>query len=88
MESCNYECQRKKNINKLRDLYNKELESYRQSYNKYMEYPLKNIKEIKIIDKEVKVTYDDNTTMSINIEGEIKFIKDYINTNDSPITDH
>lgn len=53
-----------------------------------MEYPLKNIKEIKIIEKEIKVTYDDNTTMSINIEGEIKFIKDYINTNDSPITDH
>jgi len=53
-----------------------------------MEYPLKNIKEIKIIEKEVKVTYDDNTTMSINIEGEIKFIKDYINTNDSHITDH
>ena len=53
-----------------------------------MEYPLKNIKEIKIIEKEIKVTYDDNTTMSINIEGEIKFIKDLTNKNNSPITDH
>ena len=53
-----------------------------------MEYPLKNIKEIKITKTGVVVTYLDNTTMSINIEGEIKFIEDLTNKNNSPITDH
>jgi len=56
MESCNYECQRKKNISKLRDLYNKELDSYRQSYNKYMEYKYDTSN-----DKEWKLTYAENT---------------------------
>jgi hypothetical protein len=54
-----------------------------------MEYPLKNIKEIKITKTGVVVvTYLDNTTMTVKVEGEIKFIKDLTNKNNSPITDH
>lgn len=54
-----------------------------------MEYPMKDIKEITITKTLVKVTYIDGTTMTIiNIEDEIKFIKDYKNPNDSPPLDH
>jgi len=33
-----YECQRKCNISKLKDLYNSELQNYYSEYNKYLEY--------------------------------------------------
>ncbi len=53
-----------------------------------MTYPMKDIKEITITKTEVTVIYNDTTKMTIKIQEEIKFIKDYINPNDSPITDH
>ena len=35
---CDFECQREKNINKLREMYNKDLDNYYQTYNKYLQY--------------------------------------------------
>lgn len=35
---CDFECQRKENINKLRELYEKELNNYYNGYNKYLQY--------------------------------------------------
>lgn len=35
---CDFECQREKNINKLREMYNKDLDNYYQTYNKFLQY--------------------------------------------------
>ena len=35
---CDFECQRKENINKLRELYERELNNYYNGYNKYLQY--------------------------------------------------
>ena len=35
---CDYTCQRKKNIFRLKDLYEKELNNYYNSYNQYLQY--------------------------------------------------
>ena len=39
---CDYTCQRKKNIVKLRDLYEKELNNYYNSYSTYLKYKYDN----------------------------------------------
>jgi len=36
--SCDINCQRKQNVNRLRELYNKEVDNYYKSYNQYLEY--------------------------------------------------
>ena len=35
---CDYTCQRKQNIEKLRELYNTELQKYNREYNTFLEY--------------------------------------------------
>ena len=53
---CDIECQREKNINKLREMYNKDLDSYYATYNKYLQY-----KYNKGRDRAWKKTYAENT---------------------------
>lgn len=48
--------------------------------------PLKNIRNIKVTQDGVKVTYVDNTTYSLC--GNIEFDSEYVSKFDSPITDH
>ena len=53
---CDFECQREKNINKLREMYNKDLDNYYQTYNKYLQY-----KYSKDRNRHWKRTYADGT---------------------------
>ena len=42
---CDYTCQRKKNISRLRDLYERELNNYYNSYNQYLKYKYDNSRD-------------------------------------------
>lgn len=48
--------------------------------------PLREIRNIKVTGEEIKVTYKDNTTYTLN--GNIEFDMDYKTNIDGPITDH
>ena len=54
-----------------------------------MTYRLNNIKSITIKEDWIEVQMEDGTKQSIKRSNEeIKFIKDLVNTNNAPITDH
>jgi hypothetical protein len=55
-----------------------------------MEYNLTNVEKIEVINKNIIITYTDNTKHTITVEDNVKvtFTKDLKNENDSPIVDH
>ena len=56
LSECDATCQRKQNIQRLRNLYNQELDNYYNAYNQYIQYKTDNSAE-----RAWKQTYADNT---------------------------
>lgn len=68
---CDYTCQRKQNIEKLRELYTKELNNYNVEYNKYLKYKFSgNAGQRRVADSQLKpkVTSINNTLNNILFE--------------------
>ena len=55
LTGCDYTCQRKQNIEKLRELYTRELNRYNIEYNKYLQYKFSgNAGQKSVAEKEIK----------------------------------
>uniref|UniRef100_A0A6C0JCE7 Uncharacterized protein n=1 Tax=viral metagenome TaxID=1070528 RepID=A0A6C0JCE7_9ZZZZ len=86
---CDYECQRSKNVNSLRDVYNKELENYYNLYQKYIQYKYDTSKNrrYKMSQAESVIKPKINTSHS-KLNEIINTLKTNIGNTESIINDH
>ena len=86
---CDYSCQRKKNIGKLKDLYEKELNNYYNSYSTYLQYKYDNSS-----DKAWKKNYAETTlrpkvvSINKNLNNILRQLKRNINYTNKLINKH
>lgn len=86
---CDFECQRNENVQKLRTLYNTELEKYYKTYVQYIQYKFDTGK-----DRQYKTNYAENTIkpkvekINKNLNKILESLKSNIADTESIIDDH